>query len=63
MLKKQGDNIVFPDKVKSKIDAFVDDVKKGGWNGVQYHLMLKSDSTLTVGSQQLQFAEISTEYN
>lgn len=63
MLKKQGDNIVFPDKIKSKIDAFVDDVKKGGWNGVQYHLMLKSDSTLTVGSQQLQFAEISTEYN
>lgn len=63
MLKKQGDNIVFPDKVKSKIDAFVEDVKKGGWNGVQYHLMLKSDSTLTVGSQQLQFAEISTEYN
>lgn len=63
MLKKQSDNIVFPDKVKSKIDAFVNDVKKGGWNGVQYHLMLKSDSTLTVGSQQLQFAEISTEYN
>ena len=73
MLKKQGDNIVFPDKVKSKIDAFVDDVKKGGWNGVQYHLKLKNSRNpedfnkwnynIKIGSQELQFAEIDTEYN
>ena len=63
MLKKQGDNIVFPDKVKSKIDAFVDDVKKGGWNGVQYHLKLKNSRNpedfnkwnynIKIGSQEL----------
>ena len=62
ILQKQDGNIVFPNKVRSKIDAFINDATKGGWNGVQYHLKLRKDSTISVGSQSLQFAEIDTEY-
>lgn len=72
ILQKQNNQIIFPDKVKSKIDAFINDVTKGGWNGVQYHLKLKNSRNpeefdkwnynIKIGSQQLQFAEIDTEY-
>lgn len=64
ILQKQNDQIVFPNKVKSKIDAFINDATKAGWTGVQYHLKLRKDSTISisVGSQSLQFAEIDTEY-
>lgn len=62
ILQKQNGQIVFSDKIKSKIDAFINDAAKSGWTGVQYHLKLRKDSTISIGSQSLQFAEIDTEY-
>lgn len=67
ILQKQNDQIVFPDKVRSKIDAFINDVTKGGWTGVQYHLKLRNrknaSEDYTYNINGYQFAEIDTEYN
>ncbi len=58
ILTKKGEDIVFPDKVKNKVDAFVQDSVDNGWKGVQFHLKLKNKSTSTI--EGFSFAEIDT---
>lgn len=59
ILTKTGNDIIFPEKVKNKVEAFIQDSVDNGWKGVQFHLKLKNKSTVTING--FSFAEIDTE--
>lgn len=61
ILTKQGNNLVFPEIAKNRIQAFIEDAKNNNWTGVQFHLKLKQQSTTDAGGYS--FAEIDTELN
>lgn len=66
MMQKQNNSIVFPEVVRDKVNAFIQDATSHNWKGVQYHLKTKrrgnTQNDYTHNIEGFRFAEIDTDY-